>query len=152
MDVQKKLYFKDDFTLGPSFKTSCIVSLTSNSIAYESNSTNAGQTIYLDDVIGAKVTQRSTSFGVNCACIHVYSYPLKQKRLFTASRRHRVEHVFAVSGRESSAENLATAEKWVRCIRWLLAKNCDVNLAAKHEGRSIFECQLLFRIRLFSTL
>lgn len=136
MNVQKELYFKDDFTLGPSFKTSCTVRLTRSSITCESNSTNTQQRINLDDVIGAKVTQCSTGFGIDSACIHVYCYPLREKGLFTPSRRHRVEYVFAVSDKESSAENLSTAEKWVRCIRWLLGRNCDVNLAAKHPGRS----------------
>ena len=153
MDVQKELYFKDDFTLGPTFKTSCTVSLTSNAIAYESNSTNTGQKIYLDDVIGAKVIQqRSTGCGIDSACIHLYSYPLKQKTLFTASRRHRVEHVFAASGGESSAKNLEKVGKWVRCIKWLLAKNCDVNSATKHEGRSIFDSCFTSRIGLYFTL
>ena len=134
MNEQKNLYFKEDFTLGPSFKTICTVSLTSTSITYESNTARIDEKINLDDVIGVSTSQLATSSDIESAYIHIYSYPLKKRMLSTVARRQRLEYVFAVSNRGSSAENLEIAEKWARCIRWLLVKNSDTNLASKHEG------------------
>ena len=135
MNVQTNLYFKDDFTLGPGFKTNLTVSLTSNSITYESNSTKTSQKIKLEDIIGATARQLlHTGNDIESAYIHIYSYPLKKRVLSTTAKRQRLEYVFAVSGKDSSVANLEIAEKWVRCIKWLLVKNSDINLATTREG------------------
>ena len=134
MNAQTNLYLKGEFILGPSFKTKYTVSLTSNSISYVAISTKTNEEISFDDVIGATVSQNSTENEIASAFIHIFSYPLKKRGFSGVAARHRVEHVFEVSGEDSSDQNLELAEKWVRCIRWLLAKNCDVNLAIKHEG------------------
>jgi hypothetical protein len=134
MNVQTNLYFKDDFTLGPGFKTNLTVSLTSNSITYESNSTKTSQKIKLEDIIGATARQLHTGNDIESAYIHIYSYPLKKRVLSTTAKRQRLEYVFAVLGKDSSVANLEIAEKWVRCIKWLLVKNSDINLATTREG------------------
>ena len=136
MNEQHDLFFKDNFTLGPGFETNYTVGLTSNSITYESILAEISEKINLDDVIGASVV-RPDDDDVNnivSAYIRIYSYPFKKGWLFSA-RRQRVEYVFEVSSRDSSAENLEVAEKWVRYIRWLLIyKSEHKNLPSKCEG------------------
>lgn len=140
MNAPQYSYFKEDFTFGPSFKKTVTAVLTNESIAYECKSPKSTQKINLDDVVGARVIQIATDNGTEYVCIHIYAYPLKKVRFSTTARRKRVECVFGVSGRESSAENLEIAERWVRCIKWLLVKDSDKHLVTKQEGL----CVLIF--------
>jgi hypothetical protein len=135
MNEPKEFYLKEDFSFGPSFKTSCTVSLTSDAITYESISAEISEKIELEDVIGASVTQPDGGINnVESAYIRIYSYPFNKGGLFSTARRQRLEYVFAVSDRNNSAENLEVAEKWVRCIRWLLKTKPDLNLLLKQAG------------------
>lgn len=126
---ESEIILQDVFCLYPAVSTVCNLVLTEKIlyIDYPNNGKNAGENVFVSDIIGCHVLRGKNTKSKNdikdtTAYICIYSYPLKTSGgiLSKQLRRERRALTFQMRKFETSEENLNFVNKWHRAILWLL--------------------------------